>query len=164
MVATLILYYGGSTSYGDDRPKKAKVSDIHWLRFDEGVKLAAKDKKPVVIDFYTDWCGWCKKMDKETYYDTAVVNFASRHLVMVKVNAESEERFGFKGTTYSGRQLARYFEVEGFPTTVFLHADGETITAIPGYQPPEQFLPILRYIQGGWYEKMDFEQFLKRQN
>ncbi|MDZ7305330.1 MAG: thioredoxin fold domain-containing protein, partial [candidate division KSB1 bacterium] len=125
---------------------------------------AKKEKKMMVVDFYTDWCGWCKVMDRETYGNANVIKFAKEKLVLVKVNAESNEKTNFRNRTYTYRQLAAAFGVTGYPATAFLDANGEVLTLVPGYIPPDKFLPILEYLEGGHHKNMKFDEFLAKRN
>jgi len=140
---------------------KEKQSKLQWLPLEQGLAKAAKEKKFVLVDFYTDWCSWCKVMDKETYGNEKVQKLLSERFVAVKVNAESDERVPFKGKKLTGRQLAAAHGVNGYPTTTFLESDGDWVTSVPGYLPPEPFLKVLKYIGGRYYEKMDWQQFEK---
>ncbi len=145
---------------GKDGKKKPSVE---WLAFDKGLELAQKQNKLLVIDFYTDWCHWCKVMDKETYGNEKVIKLVKEQAIMAKVNAETNEKFQFRGAAYSGRELSLMFGVQGFPTTAFMNAKGELITAISGYIPADKFTMILKYLAGNWYEKMNFDEFVKKQ-
>lgn len=137
---------------------------LSWKSFNEGLQLAQQQKKPVLVDFYTDWCGWCKKMDEATYKNKDVVKLLSEKFIVIKLNPEKNAQYSFNNQTVSGSQLARMFGVRGYPATGFFDASGQFITIVPGYIPPETFLPILSYIQGKWYDKMGFEEFQKKQN
>ncbi len=83
---------------------------------------------------------------------------------MAKLNAETDKKFKFKEGSYSGRQLSMMFGVEGFPSTVFLNSEGELITSVSGFIPASRFTLILKYLEGNWYEKMKFDEFVKREN
>ena len=85
----------------------------------------------VMVDVYTDWCGWCKKLDRETYAD-ARVRTALREFVPIKVDAE-------KG----GRAVAEKYGVRGFPTILFVGADGRIIRKVQGYVDADEMLRIL---------------------
>src|SRR5205823_2646934 len=73
------------------------VSPVHaggvaWRAWNQGLAAAAGSGKPVIVDVYTDWCGWCKRMDRDTYGRAEVSDYVNRHFVMVRLNAESNER------------------------------------------------------------------------
>jgi len=148
-------------SAGEADGKKSK--DVQWLSFDKGMALAKKNNKLMVVDFYTDWCHWCKVMDEQTYGDNTIVKYAAGNAVMVKLNAETEKKFEFKGAKYTGRQLSQLFGVTGFPTTVFISPKGELITSVSGFIPPEKFITILKYLAGNHYEKMKYDEFVKQE-
>lgn len=143
--------------------KKTETAAIEWHTFDKGLELAQKERKMLVVDFYTDWCHWCKVMDKDTYGNKEVIAFASKNAIMAKVNAETNEKYKFKDASYSGRELSMMFGVRGFPTTSFLNHKGELITSISGYIPAERFTLILKFLAGNWYDKMKFEEFVKQE-
>lgn len=95
---------------------------------------AGQENKLVMVDFYTDWCGWCKKLEQTTFADAGVQSQLAK-LVAVRLNAE-------KG----GEKEAAQFGVQGYPTIVFLNASGKEVGRIPGYLPPGPFLEELKDI------------------
>lgn len=135
-----------------------------WLPFDAGMTRAKKEKKPVVIDFYTSWCKWCKVMDDRTFSKPEIQRYLAENFISIRINAESrKDRFTYKGATYTPVQLTRHFGVRGFPSLAYLDYEGELIAIVPGFVPPETFLPFLRYISKGCYkQKISFEDFLKK--
>lgn len=165
LFAILALTLRDAPAYSNEKDKgKSDKPEIEWLTFDEGVERAKKEKKLLVIDFYTDWCSWCRVMDKDTYGNEAVVNYAQEKLIMAKLNAETKEKFKFRDATYSGRELSMMFGVTGFPATVFMSAEGEFLTKVSGFIPADRFKSILQYFAENWYEKMSFEEFEKKLN
>ncbi len=148
---------------GSGKESNKKAPSIEWKRFDQGLELAKKQNKLFVVDFYTDWCHWCKVMDKETYGNKQVIELVKTKAVMAKVNAETEEKYAFRGGRYSGRELSIMFGVKGFPTTAFMNAKGELITTISGYIPADKFTLIVKYLADNWYHKIDFDEFVKRE-
>lgn len=136
--------------------------ELKWHSFSEGLKLAKAENKKVLIDVYTDWCEWCKKMDEEVYTDSKVINYLSSKFVLIKLNAESEAKHTFEGREYSEMELAYIFGVEGFPTTIFIREDMQPITAVPGYFPADIFMKILTFIGDDYYLKMNFDEYLEK--
>ncbi len=138
------------------------AGSIVWKRYDEGLKLAAKNKKPVIVDFYTDWCGFCKKMDKFTYSETSVARYINAKFIAVKVNGESKEMFTLPDGPSNGAKLARAFGIRGDPATWFLDADGKQINFVSGYAPPDKFIYYLKYIGDGVYKTQSFQDYIKK--
>lgn len=100
----------------------AGAQDVEWqTSYDEALKTAVSENKPVMIDFYTGWCGWCKKLDKETYRNKEVVEL-SKNFVCLKIDAEKES------------QLAYRYAVRGFPTVIFTDVSGTVIGGGAGYR------------------------------
>lgn len=159
-----VLVFSATTSTGlENSDKKTGSKKVEWHTFDKGVDRAMKENKLLFVDFYTDWCHWCKVMDKETFSNKQVVDFARDNVIMAKINAETSDKFAYKDANYSGRQLSQMFGIRGFPTAVFLDAHGELITTVSGYIPADRFTLILKYLSGNWYEKMKFDEFLKKE-
>jgi thioredoxin-related protein len=143
----------------------AFTADKSWLGFDEGLAKSLNEQKPMLVDFYTDWCHWCKVMDEKTFNEENVKAKLTERFVTVRLNAEDRNVSAtYKGNTYTNVELTQAFGVTGFPTLAFLDGKGEIITTIPGYVPAENFIHILSYIDQKMYEqKMPFEEFVKLQ-
>ena len=99
--------------------------------FDDALAKARSEKRLVLVDVYTDWCGWCKKLDREVFSDAKVAAAASA-LVAVRVNAE-------KG----GEKIAERYDVQGFPTILFVDGAGNVVKRIDGYVDADEMLRIL---------------------
>jgi len=141
----------------------ATSEEIQWLSYDKGLARAKSEGKPVVIDFFTSWCGYCKKMDKSTFKDPAVVKFLKENFVTVRVDGEAKTMVSHEGEQISERSLTKAYGVRGFPTFWFLDSEGKKIGPAPGYKPTEAFLPLLRYVGGSHYKTMSYENFLKKE-
>ena len=163
-LAAVILVLSMGCGEGEPEPKREQVSIDQWVPFDVGMAFAEKTGRPVIIDFYTSWCRWCKVMDDKTFSDPEVKAYLSEHFVTIRLNAESRsERYSFRGKEYSPVELTRNFGVRGFPSLAYLDREGELITIVPGFVPKETFLPFLHYIRKECYkQQMSFDEFLKK--
>lgn len=146
-----------------DAGKTAAHEALTWNRFDKALALAKQTKKYIVVDFYTDWCHWCKVMDEKTYGDKGIQAQLNKSFILVKLDAESPKPLIIDGRSVSEAQIAAMFKVNTYPTTWFMTADGKPIAPVKGYVPPERFAPILRYIEGGYYTKMEFDMYMERE-
>lgn len=155
ILLTAIIFAGLTFSIQD-------IKGLKWHSFSDGLKLAKSENKKVLIDVYTDWCEWCKKMDEEVYANSTVKNYLASKFILIKLNAESEKKHNFEGREYSEMELAYIFGVEGFPTTIFIREDMQPITAVPGYFPAEVFMKILTFIGDDYYLKMSFDDYLEK--
>lgn len=115
-----------------------------WRQWNAGLQEASRSGRPILVDVYTDWCGWCRRMDRDTYAQSSVRDYLDRHYVTVKLNPESSR---------DARAVANRFRVTGYPTTVFLRPNGDHLLTVPGYVPEKDFLPVLRYVAEGHMER-----------
>jgi thioredoxin-related protein len=133
-----------------------------WRSWDAGLRESGTSGRPVLVDVYTDWCGWCKRMDRDVYARADVQDYLARKFVTVKLDAESSDAARYQGRTYSSRTLAARFGVTGYPTTLFLNAKGGHLGSVPGYSPPQDFLLLLRFIGDGHADRGEkFEDFVQ---
>ncbi len=131
-----------------------------WKKFNSGIAEAKKSGKKILIDVYTDWCSWCKKMDSDTYPDKRVSEYLSKNYVLIKLNAEGNEKILYNGQSISPAEFAQGMGVNGYPATVFLKSDGQPITMLPGYAEPDKFIHVLSFIGENHYEKKKFADYL----
>ena len=99
--------------------------------FDELLVQAKNENKLLFIDAYTDWCGWCKVLDKETFSNAQVANFMNSHFINAKMEMEKEP-WGIK--------IAQKYVINSFPTALIFNQAGELIYIFEGYLPPTDFL------------------------
>lgn len=124
---------------------------IKWLGFNEGYEIAKKKNKIMIIDVYTDWCGWCKRMDRDAYAKEEISKIVNKDYVPVKFNPEIEGvKYLYNGKTYTGQQLAGVlsnFQINGYPTTIFAYPKKNITEIVVGYKNAEQLKPILEDIK-----------------
>lgn len=152
-------------------PRDGESETVKWLTFEEAVELSKKEKKKIFVDVYTDWCGWCKVMDKSTFNDPAVAKVLNAQFYPVKLNAEQREDITFSGHTFKFVSNGRsgYHELAAsllnnklsYPTVVFLTDDFKIIQPIPGYRKADEFHKIAQYIGEDHYINGTWEDFLK---
>lgn len=132
----------------------AQQEDINWLSFEEAEAKSKIDPRPILIDVYTDWCGWCKHLDKTTYKDPQIVSFLNNQFYAVKFNAETSDTIIFEDNTYvnpkpgakrSTHQLAGKLMPgrRSYPTTIFMDENLQTPLIAPGYFSAEDMAPFL---------------------
>lgn len=146
-------------------------SKVQWLSWEEAIAKHEEKPKKLLIDLYTDWCGWCKVMDRETYSNPTIAKYIHENFYPVKFNAEQRESVKFKGTTfkfmaYGSRgvhelAIALTNNQLSYPTTVFMDEELKVIQPLAGYLKPKQMDPILRYIGGSHYKDTTYEDFKK---
>jgi len=140
----------------------AFAAEISWRGWNEGLSEAASSKRPVVVDVYTDWCGWCKRMDRDVYARQDVRDYLAKNYVAVRLNAEAAGRARYENRDYTPSSLAQRFRVSGYPTTIFLRANGEHLVNVPGYIDADRFKLMLRYFGEGAYDRgVSWEDFAK---
>ena len=126
----------------------AKNASINWINIEEAQKLGKDEPRKIFVDVYTDWCGWCKKMDRSTFADQSVVDYVNQNYYAVKLNAESSRKIVFNGHEMTEASLARSMRVSGYPTIVFIDEKFESVQPVPGYRNADQFKKILKEFNG----------------
>ncbi len=106
----------------------ATAGGVGWLlSMEEAVARAEKQDRPIMIDVYADWCGWCKRLDSDTYADDDVIARAGE-FVSLKLDADAN------------RSIMSQYGIGGLPTILFIGADGKEIHRVIGYKPPAEFV------------------------
>ncbi len=147
----------------------AAQDEIKWYTWEEAVELQDNKPKKVFIDMYTDWCGWCKRMDATTFKDPEVVKYMNEHFYPVKFDAEQKEEIVFQGHTFKfinqGRKGVHELAATlldgrlGYPSFVYLDESFQRITISPGYKPADKIIVELKYIAGEHYKDTSFQDF-----
>lgn len=147
-------------------PKKEKVK---WLNLSELSIAYSNNPKPIIIDVYTNWCGWCKAMDKETYGNNAVASYINENYYAVKFNAEIKDsvelggkKYGYN-PAYKANELAVYllYGRMGYPTTVLLSTIDAQPAPLSGFLKPAELEAPLKFFGDGLYKIQDFPNFMK---
>ena len=106
---------------------KIEQGGVAWVyTLAEGLTIAKATKKPLMVDFFATWCGWCKKLDKDVYTNAEVVAL-SKEFVCVKVDTDKNSKDTEK------------YVIQGLPTIAFLNSDGVLIDKIVGYAAAPDF-------------------------
>lgn len=134
-----------------------QAQEIKWMTMDEALAAQKKKAKPIFMDVYTDWCGPCKMLDKNTFHDKEVVDYVNANYYAVKFNAEGNSEVNFKGKKYTnpqyvadrkGRNAVHEFtyllKVEAYPSMMIFDTKGEVKERIVGYHTPDLLMPILK--------------------
>lgn len=144
----------------DDRQRRLKhlnAGGMKWTTFDKIAKSGKNESnKKYLVDVYTEWCGWCKVMDKKTFTDPGVQKYLEENFHIVKFDAEQRESVTFKDKKYNyvsgGRKGVNQLAIEllgnrmSYPTLVYLDENLNKITASPGYKKPDQLMKELKAI------------------
>lgn len=109
-----------------------------WFSLNEGLAAAKATGKNVLVDVYTDWCGFCHKLDKEVFAVAPVAPYLAENFVCIRINAEDQAE---------GQAFARKSGVRAFPTSIFLNSKGDQISQFAGFKPAETYLQKLQQIQ-----------------
>ena len=143
---------------------------INWITLQELNEQYAKEPRPVIIDIYTDWCGWCKEMDRTTYRHDKLADYINKYYYAVKYNAESKEPVTFNKKQY--RYMAQYRTNElalyltggqlAYPTTVLMSGIDAQPAPFQGYLRPKQMEAPLKYFGEKANERGSFVDFNKR--
>jgi len=149
---------------GRTSPTQHQSGQVEWFDFNDGLAKAKSEGKPIFLEFYTDWCIYCKKFQRETIQDKNVSQRLSKNFAYVRLNAEnSDNQISYDGKSYSSVELTQAFGVTAFPSLVFLDSEGKPITMLAGFVPPSRFTTILDYIHQKCYQtQISFRDFANK--
>jgi thioredoxin-related protein len=123
-------------------------SGLRWYKWDDGVTAAYGEGKKIIVDVYTDWCGWCKKMDKASYGDAAAKELIAEYFIPIKLNGESNELVSFGSERITEAEVAKLFNVDSYPTTLVFDENLKLIYKESGYIEPKEFTRLLKRLSG----------------
>lgn len=149
--------------------KAAEPGGIRWYTWEEAIQMSKIEKRKIMVDVYTQWCGWCKRMDKTTFKNPTIVSYLNSHYYPIKFDAETKEDIEFQGKTYRfvNNGMRGYHELAAeitrgrlsYPTIVFLDENFDIIQSIPGYREPLEFEQIITYFGTNSHKKMPWEKY-----
>lgn len=174
LTGILVLAALSSSQAPIDNSPLAAEPAIEWLSWGEAMDKMATEPKKIFIDVYTDWCGWCKRMDASTFTDPAVIQLMNEHFYAVKLDAEQEESIEYDNHTFvyrpdAGRrgvhELA-YALLDGkmsYPSFVYLDEVRQRISISPGYKDAAGMQVELRYIGADHFKSQTYDAFRESQ-
>ncbi len=162
-----------STSTENTAVVPLEVSDVvKWYTWEEAIEANKTNPKKLFVDVYTNWCGWCKVMDKKTFTEKGVATYLNKHFYPIKLNAEQKEDIVFRGKTFSWKEGGRggihalaYSILKGklsYPTVVYLDSKFDIIATSPGYKTPETIMPELTYAAEELYRKTKWDDYMEK--
>ncbi|HEY3347010.1 MAG TPA: thioredoxin fold domain-containing protein, partial [Nitrospirota bacterium] len=138
------------------------ANSLEWYSYEDALVKAGKEKKFVIVDFYANWCKWCKKLDSDTFTDPRVAEALKASFVPVKIDAESSKPVVVEMKQTTMQDLAESYGVTSYPSLWFVDPKGEKAKLLNGYLPPDAFLQYLAYIYSGKYKDMEFEDYVMK--
>ena len=154
--------------------QEVRQAKVQWMTLEEALEKSKTEKKKIFIDVFTDWCGWCKRMDESTFVDPAVADYLNNNYYPVKFNAEQQQDIVFNNKTYHFRKNGArgYHELAAewlnnrlsFPTVVFLDETQNVIQSIPTYLEAPKLETILNYFGTNSHKTTPWETYEKKFN
>ncbi|WP_299338667.1 thioredoxin fold domain-containing protein [uncultured Psychroserpens sp.] len=150
----------------------AQVQEINWMSFEEALAAQKKNPKKIMMDVYTNWCGPCKMLDKNTFHNKDVVEYINKNYYAVKFNGEGNSVVNYNGKAYknanykeelknrrnSAHELTRALGVRAYPTIVYFNEEGKVIQPISGYMRPQQIELYLKLFHTDDYKNIKTQE------
>ncbi len=174
-IAILILFglFSFQTSSETLYPKISANQTITWMTFEEAMAAVKNEKRKVLISVHTEWCGWCKHMDKTTFQDPNIIKFINEKFYAVKLDAEQKEDITTPEKVYKfekGDGKERGFHQLAvaltmgrltLPSTVFLDENFRVLQPIPGYKDPKTFEMMMTYYGDDHFKRTPWTVYQK---
>lgn len=142
-------------------------AQVNWMTIEQAMDAQKKEPRKILIDFYADWCGPCKLMEKQTYSHPLISQYINENYYAVKFNAEGNDTVNFMGRVFknpefkknakgrnSSHEFAQYMNISAYPSTVFLDEDKNLITNLMGFFTPKNIEPYLYLFAKDDYKKV----------
>jgi thioredoxin-related protein len=150
-------------------PALAPPASVQWLSLPEAETKGKGEPRVIIMDIYTDWCYWCKVMEKNTYEDPRVAAYVQAKFYPVRFNAETKNSITWKGQSFAYNPSYKVNELAmsltkgnlAYPTTVIITPDDHAPQYIAGYLKPTDLEPVLKYFGEGAYKTKSYRDFRK---
>lgn len=147
----------------------AARATLQWLSFQDAQTRLRGEPRVIIMDIYTDWCYWCKVMDKNTYEDRAVAAYLQEKFYPVRFNAETRTSVSWRGKSYDFNPGYKVNDLAisltsgklAYPTIVIITPDDHAPTYLTGYRKPADLEPVLKYFGEGAYKTQSYRDFSK---
>lgn len=151
-------------------PVSGQKAGVKWYNIEEAEKLAKENPKPLMVDTFTDWCGWCKKLDQDTFSNPVVAEILNTKFYPVKFDAEGKNPVTFQGQIFindgktgEAHQFA-FALLRGqlsYPNLAFFNDKLQLLTNVPGYREPKEMEVLLSFIAEKAYDKQNYQEYEK---
>jgi len=152
----------------------AGAQEINWMSWEEAVEASSDEKRKFVVDVYTEWCGWCKKMDASTFRDPDIVEYVNANYYAIKFDAEQKSDITLGGKVYKFNKTGKrgYHQLAAeitrgrlsYPTVVFLDEDLNLIQSIQGYRDRKSFEMIMKYFGENYHTSTPWKKYVRGYN
>lgn len=148
----------------------SQEKEVKWYTVEQAEKLAKENPRPILIDTFTDWCGWCKKLDQDTFSNPVIAEILNNKFYPVKFDAEGKEPVTFLGKTFindgkAGRTHQLAVELLrgqlSYPNIVFFNEKIQLITNVPGYRSAKEMEVVISYFAEKAYDRQNYQDYEK---
>ena len=156
-------------SYSQQKAGNEHKDLVEWMTLTEALAKQKDHPKKIFIDIYTDWCGWCKLMSKNTFSNPQIANYINQYFYPVRFNAETTDTIEYLGKKYVNKGTGRKPTNElayiltnnrlSYPTITYLDEKGKMIQALPGYMDVKKIEPFLVYFNENAFRSSPFDVF-----
>ena len=166
-IKLLVLFLVIFVTFGYSQEKES--TKVKWYNIEEAQKLNSQNPKKLIIDVYTDWCGWCVKMDRLTFSNPSIAEYINEKYYAVKFNAETKDSVVFAGNVFRNKggnrqpndlAIALLQGKMSYPSIAYMNEKLELLSTVPGYYTAEQIEPILMYFGEEAYKKVTWQDYM----
>lgn len=164
--SALLFLFIGISSFQQERSKEK----LQWISLEEAEQKMKDEPRPLLIDLYTDWCGWCKVMDRKTYTSQDLIQYLNQNFYTVKLDAETKKEVKWKGKTYKFNPSYKTNEIAlmltngqlSYPTTVIIPSVNDDPQAIAGMLEVKDMELLTTYFGNKKFGKVSFDSYARK--